>query len=59
MCTYTFRRSPIDDDFLLVCLNQPIKGRKGKRTLKLLEVDKSSKAQQEEVNKKEMDKMSK
>ncbi len=49
----------MDDDSLLVPLNQPIKGRRDKHALEPLEVDKFSKAQQEEVNKKKMDNMSK
>jgi hypothetical protein len=49
----------MDDDSFLVPLNQPIKGRRDKRALEHLEVDKFSDAQQEEVNKRKMNKMSK
>jgi hypothetical protein len=50
MCTYTIQRSPLDNDSLLVPLNQPIKGRGGKHDLECLKMDRSSKAQQKEMN---------
>ncbi len=46
-----------DDDSLLVLLNQPMRGTRGKQALECLIMDKTFDTQEEKINQEEVDKM--
>jgi len=48
-----------DGDSLLVLLNQPMRGKRGKQALERPKVDKTFETQEEKMNQKEVNKMSK